>query len=67
MLSTLRLRARWVVFVEPLIGVIHVKEKDVDKEESGMRATARRRLCGSSFCVSRDGTVAVVAIDGFEL
>jgi hypothetical protein len=65
--STLRLCSRWIVFTEPLEWVVQVKEKNADKGEKGEWATTRRQLYGSAFCVSRDGTVAVVAIDGFEL
>lgn len=49
---TLKLLARWTVFTLPLALVIDVKEG---------------RLRGCALCVSEDGTIAVIAIDGFQL
>ena len=51
-LRTLQLLARWTVFTEPLGDVIYLS--------SG-------RLKGCVFCVARDGTIAVVAVDGYQL
>ncbi|OCH87320.1 hypothetical protein OBBRIDRAFT_889871 [Obba rivulosa] len=53
-LESLKLRAQWVVFTEPLTEVMQ------------FRGEAAGRMRGSLFCVSRDGTVAVVTIDGLQ-
>ena len=50
--STLQLLARWIVFLDPLSEVIHLS--------SG-------RLKGCAFCISRDGTIALIAVDGCQL
>lgn len=44
--------ARWTVFTEPLSEVICL-------------TSGRLKEC--IFCISRDGTIAVVALDGFQL
>ncbi|KAI0076735.1 WD40 repeat-like protein [Panus rudis PR-1116 ss-1] len=48
-LDTLRLLARWTVFVAPLVDVVPIEREG--------------RLDGRVFCVSEDGSIAVVAID----
>ncbi|KIJ54513.1 hypothetical protein M422DRAFT_220784 [Sphaerobolus stellatus SS14] len=53
-ISSLHLLARWTVFIEPLISVIPLEEESVG------------RLRGCVFCVSSDGTIAVITIDGLE-
>ncbi|EJC98476.1 WD40 repeat-like protein [Fomitiporia mediterranea MF3/22] len=53
-LATLKLLARWVVFTEPLAQVVHM----------GDDFTSRLRGC--CMCISSDGTIAVIAIDGFN-
>lgn len=53
-LNTLKLHARWVIFTEPLQGVFQV-----EKEIGG-----RLREC--CLCVSMDGTVAVIELDGYN-
>ncbi|EKM49792.1 uncharacterized protein PHACADRAFT_265486 [Phanerochaete carnosa HHB-10118-sp] len=50
--SILKLLARWTIFTEPLAEAIHV---------------ASGRLKDCVFCVSRDGTIAVIALDGYQL
>ena len=53
--STLKLYARWTVFTTPLVRTISLHD-----EKMG-------RLHGCILCVSQDGTIAVVAVDGFQL
>ena len=53
--STLKLCARWTLFNTPLARVI-----TLDDDKVG-------RLHGCVLCVSQDGTIAVVAVDGYEL
>ncbi|EMD39624.1 hypothetical protein CERSUDRAFT_132102 [Gelatoporia subvermispora B] len=52
--DSLKLHARWVVFTEPLVEVIH------------LQGEAAGRMKGCLFCVSQDGTVAVITLDGFQ-
>ncbi|GJE92636.1 WD40 repeat-like protein [Phanerochaete sordida] len=49
--STLKLLACWTIFTEPLAEVLHI-------------ASGRLKEC--IFCISRDGTIAVVSLDGYE-
>ncbi|KAI0354805.1 WD40 repeat-like protein [Trametes cingulata] len=51
-LDTLKLHARWTVFTTPLARVISLHDEKVG------------RLHGCVLCISQDGTIAVVAIDG---
>ncbi|KAF8515288.1 hypothetical protein JB92DRAFT_3142882 [Gautieria morchelliformis] len=53
-LSTLTLRAQWTIFTVPLSTVISLEEEGVG------------RLRGCILCISEDGTLAVVAVDGLE-
>ncbi len=50
--SSLQLLARWTIFLEPLAEVIYIPQG---------------RLRGCTFCISRDGTIAIIAIDGNQL
>jgi hypothetical protein len=52
---SLRLCARWTIFVTPLESVVQF---------SGHEPGPFR---GCVLCCSRDGTIAVIAVDGFEL
>ncbi|TDL19727.1 hypothetical protein BD410DRAFT_773671 [Rickenella mellea] len=52
---TLKLRARWIVFTSPLAQVIELRDENVG------------RLRDCALCISEDGTIAVVVIDGLEL
>ena len=52
LIRSLQLIARWTVFIEPLKEVIHVPAG---------------RLQDCVFCVSQDGSIAVIAPDGCEL
>ncbi len=49
---SLKLLARWTVFTVPLARVINLEEG---------------RLSGCALCISEDGTIAVIAVDGFQL
>ncbi|KAI0365315.1 WD40 repeat-like protein [Pilatotrama ljubarskyi] len=51
-LDTLKLHARWTMFTTPLARVISLHDSQVG------------RLHGCVLCVSQDGTIAVVAVDG---
>ncbi|KAF8575607.1 hypothetical protein K439DRAFT_1398053 [Ramaria rubella] len=53
-LSTLQLRAQWTIFTTPLLTVISLEEEGVG------------RLRDCILCVSNDGTLAVIAVDGLE-
>lgn len=53
--STLKLQARWVVFLEPLVDVILLED-----EKAG-------RLQNCCMCISADGTIAVIAVDNLTL
>lgn len=52
--DTLKLCARWIVFIEPLVRV-----HQFHKMTTGP-------LRGCVLCVSQDGTIAVVVVDGFQ-
>ncbi|KAL0567058.1 hypothetical protein V5O48_014937, partial [Marasmius crinis-equi] len=54
-LSDLKLCARWTVFNTPLVKVLQFEDIKTGP------------LSGCVLCVAEDGTIAVVAIDGFEL
>ncbi|KAF9468708.1 hypothetical protein BDZ94DRAFT_1304460 [Collybia nuda] len=49
-----KLCARWIIFITPLASVIQIQEA----QEGPLR--------GCVLCVSVDGTVAVIAVDGFQ-
>ncbi|PCH40392.1 WD40 repeat-like protein [Wolfiporia cocos MD-104 SS10] len=51
---SLALLVRWTVFTAPLAYVIHVNGEDVG------------RLRGCVLCISQDGTIAVITIDGHQ-
>lgn len=51
----LKLRARWIIFMEPLKQVVELE------------ADAAGRLRGCCLAVSGDGTIAVITTDGFSL
>jgi hypothetical protein len=53
--SDYKICARWTVFVSPLTNIIPVK----DIQDSP--------LLGHVLCISEDGTIAVIAIDEFQL
>ncbi|EGN97892.1 hypothetical protein SERLA73DRAFT_55174 [Serpula lacrymans var. lacrymans S7.3] len=53
-LDSLKLCARWTVFLTPLVRVIQLQN-----EKAGP-------LRGCALCVSEDGTIAVFVIDGFQ-
>jgi len=53
--SSLELRARWTIFTTPLAHIIQFAD-----EKAGP-------LKGCVLCVSEDGTVAVIVIDGLQL
>lgn len=53
--STLELFARWTVFTSPLAHVVSLHDEKVG------------RLCGCVLCISQDGTIAVIALDGYQL
>lgn len=53
--STLKLCARWTIFIAPLARVVQF----LDSQSGPLR--------GCVLCVSQDGTIAVVAVDGFQL
>ncbi|KIM43090.1 hypothetical protein M413DRAFT_26286 [Hebeloma cylindrosporum] len=53
-LTTLELVARWTVFVTPLDKVVQF---DVEKTSP---------LRGCALCIARDGTIAVIVVDGFH-
>ena len=52
---TLQLRAQWTIFTTPILTVIPLQDEVVG------------RLRGCILCVSEDGTLAVVAVEGLEL
>lgn len=54
LLSTLTLGARWTIFTTPLTSVIQFRDE-------------KGPLRGCVLCVSHDGTIAVIAVDGFQL
>lgn len=54
-LSTFVLCARWIVFITPLASVLQFRQ-----EITGP-------LQGCVLCISCDGTVAIIAVDGFQL
>lgn len=49
---TFKLLAKWTIFTVPLAQVINLHEG---------------RLRGCALCISKDGTIAVIGIDGFQL
>ncbi|KAJ7162930.1 hypothetical protein C8R46DRAFT_1101904 [Mycena filopes] len=53
--DTLTLCARWTVFTAPLLSIVQFQQN----EKQGP-------LRGCVLCVSRDGTIAVVVVDGFQ-
>ncbi|RDX48877.1 WD40 repeat-like protein [Lentinus brumalis] len=53
--DTLKLCARWTLFTTPLVRVIALQDEKVG------------RLHGCALCISQDGTIAVIAIDGYQL
>ncbi|TFY53289.1 hypothetical protein EVJ58_g9531 [Rhodofomes roseus] len=53
-LQSLSLRARWTIFTSPLAEVIHLK------------GDAIGRLKSCALCISQDGTIAVIAVDGYQ-
>ncbi|OSC98008.1 WD40 repeat-like protein [Trametes coccinea BRFM310] len=53
-LETLKLCARWTLFTTPLSRIISLHDEKVG------------RLHGCVLCVSQDGTIAVVALDGYQ-
>ncbi|THH09831.1 hypothetical protein EW145_g1735 [Phellinidium pouzarii] len=53
-LTTLKLQARWIIFTEPLKQVVQLEDD----------ATGRLKDC--CLCVSVDGTIAVIVVDGFN-
>jgi WD repeat-containing protein 7 len=55
LISSLELRARWTVFTTPLAHVTQFQDETIGP------------LQGCVLCVSEDGTVAVIVIDGFQL
>ncbi|KIK98529.1 hypothetical protein PAXRUDRAFT_800852 [Paxillus rubicundulus Ve08.2h10] len=56
-LQGLKLCARFVQFIAPLLHVVQIRQQE---ENAGP-------LRGCALCVSADGTIAVIAVDGFEL
>ncbi|KAJ7505803.1 hypothetical protein B0H11DRAFT_1851029 [Mycena galericulata] len=52
--DTLTLCARWTIFTTPLIKVVQFR----DEKHSPLR--------GCVLCISQDGTIAVIAVDGFH-
>ena len=55
MYSTFELAARWTIFTTPLFKVVQFHGEDAGP------------LHGCILCISRDGTIATIAIDGFQL
>jgi hypothetical protein len=53
--SSLELRARWTIFTTPLAHVTQFADENAGP------------LKGCVLCVSEDGTVAVIVIDGLQL
>jgi hypothetical protein len=53
--SSLELCARWTVFTTPLAHVAQFQDDEVGP------------LRGCVLCISEDGTVAVIVMDGFQL
>ncbi|KAF9220526.1 WD40 repeat-like protein [Gyrodon lividus] len=56
-LQGLKLCARFIQFIVPLLRVVQVRQQE---ESAGP-------LRGCVLCISADGTIAVIAVDGFEL
>jgi WD repeat-containing protein 7 len=54
-ISHFKLYARWTVFLTPLASVLQI-----DERQGGP-------LSGCVLCISADGTIAVIAVDGFQL
>lgn len=52
---TLQLRACWTVFTSPLAHTIQIHDDNAGP------------LRGCALCIAQDGTIAVIAIDGFQL
>ena len=57
LIRDLKLCARFVQFIVPLLHVVQVRQQE---EHAGP-------LRGCALCISADGTIAVIAVDGFEL
>ncbi|KAI8986132.1 WD40 repeat-like protein [Trametes punicea] len=53
-LETFRLCARWTIFTTPLARIISLHDEKIG------------RLHGCVLCVSQDGTIAVIALDGYQ-
>ena len=53
--SSVKLVARWTVFTSPLAHVVSLHDGRAG------------RLCGCVLCISQDGTIAVIALDGYQL
>ncbi|TFK73197.1 WD40 repeat-like protein [Pluteus cervinus] len=53
-MNTLQLCTRWIIFITPVIAVIQFQTEKVGP------------LRGCVLCVAEDGTIAVIAIDGFQ-
>ncbi|CCL99455.1 uncharacterized protein FIBRA_01473 [Fibroporia radiculosa] len=51
---SLQLHARWIVFTTPLAQVIQISGDHVG------------RLKGCSLCISQDGTIAIITVDGYQ-
>ncbi|KAF7355313.1 WD-REPEATS-REGION domain-containing protein [Mycena sanguinolenta] len=52
--ETLALCARWTIFTTPLKSVVKFQDEN------------QGPLCGCVLCISQDGTVAVIVVDGFQ-
>ncbi|KAJ6515899.1 hypothetical protein C8R45DRAFT_222526 [Mycena sanguinolenta] len=52
--ETLVLCARWTIFTTPLKSVVKFQDEN------------QGPLCGCVLCISQDGTVAVIVVDGFQ-
>ncbi|RPD74051.1 WD40 repeat-like protein [Lentinus tigrinus ALCF2SS1-7] len=52
--DTLKLCARWTFFTTPLARVVALHDEKVG------------RLHGCALCISQDGTIAVIAVDGYQ-
>ncbi|KAF7290909.1 WD-REPEATS-REGION domain-containing protein [Mycena chlorophos] len=52
--DTLTLKARWTLFTTPLARVVHFRDDKLSP------------LRGCVLCISQDGTVAVIVVDGFH-
>lgn len=57
LIRDLKLCASFIQFVVPLLYVVQVRQQE---EHAGP-------LRGCALCISVDGTIAVIAVDGFEL